>query len=112
MKFLYFLLLGIFACDKGPPCPPYSNDDYKPGIYSKELGSVEIDGETCKIIETYERSHCEERGPWTQSYGPGCDGIRVECYNQVLTRITKCPSNTTINTITRSFDKSHREEVK
>jgi hypothetical protein len=113
MKYiLCVFLFGMLACDYGPPCPPISNDDFKSGIFSRDLGSVQIDGESCRIFETYERSYCQKRGPWSQQTRPQCDGERVECYDQVLTRITKCPNSTTVNTITHTNDKFHREEVK
>src|ERR1035437_6816431 len=88
------MLLGMMACDKGPPCPPYSDDDLKSGIFSKDLGTVQIDGESCRIIETYERDQCQKRGSWNQIPQLSCDGVKIQCYNKTLTRITKCPSGT------------------
>ena len=95
-------LLFIMGC-RPEPCP--GSKEKNVGLYSKELGTVQIDNEYCKIFETYNVYECIE-----VSSREECGGYI--CNSKILTRITKCPSSTTTNTITYTPDKFHREEVK
>lgn len=108
MKYSILTLLFLIGCHS-PPCPLPGPDD-KPGVYSRELGTVSIDGETCKIYETYKNSSCIMKNGLGY-YPYSCDGEFMYCDEKILTRITKCPSGTVGNAITYSSDKFHREQV-
>ena len=97
------LILG--GCNSESTCPTITKESYKTGIFSRNLGSVEIAGEQCQIFEQYKKCNCELR------YSYDCNGEVVACREYILTRITKCPSSNTTNSITYSNDKFHIEHV-
>lgn len=100
------LLLLLIGCGKDPPCPPITDQDLTPGIYSKELGIVNIDGETCHIFEQYQTWNCYKK------YGHICEGMTTACQWKILTRITKCPSGNHVNSVNQTGGKFSHEEVK
>lgn len=113
MKYFLFAFLTLASCSKNPPCPE-SELNNKPMIFSEELGSVNIDGEECKIYQTFQQFDCRLMpGSWHKPYS--CNGEFMDCssYNpRVLTRITKCPSQTTVNTITHTSGKIRKEVIR
>lgn len=109
LSFLPFVAVLIMGCDESPPCPAPGLTD-KVGLFSREVGTVQIDGEVCKIFETYENEECHPVAGF--QYEPNsCNGSFIRCYSKVMTRITKCASGVVGNTITYTPDKFHREQV-
>jgi hypothetical protein len=100
---LMALILG--GCNSESTCDPITKESYKTGLFSRNLGSVNIAGEQCQIFEQYKKYDCQLR------YSPECNGQVVECREYILTRITKCPSSNATNSITYSNDKFHVEHV-
>lgn len=90
MKYCYvFFSCIIIGCGL-PPCPDPNVDD-KIGLYSKELGNVSLDEESCKIFEIYEKTHClninaSERPELL------CKGSIISCNRRTLIVLVKCPS--------------------
>jgi len=109
IKYLILFLL-LNSCEPFPPCTKSDATD-KPGIYSKILGTVQIDGESCTIIETYEKYNCADWG-WDYSKNRKCLGHEVSCQWKILTRITKCPSGSSTNSITHTTGKFSHEVVR
>ena len=109
LSFLPFVAVLVMGCDSGPPCPVPGPTD-KVGLFSREVGTVQIDGEPCKIFETYENTECYERDGFNHE-PDSCSGKFLQCYGKVMTRITKCASGVVGNTITYTPDKFHREQV-
>lgn len=97
MKLILFIfIISLCAC-RLPPCSKDDETSHN-GIYSKFLGTVKIDGQDCQIFEQFEKYGCElgySEDAWTQ-----CEGSRIVCRSRVLTRITKCPTQISTNTIT------------
>lgn len=101
MKNLIPLSLLLLACCRPTPTCPPDDEKSKPGIYSKPLGMVKVDGEDCHIFEIYEKFNCRiDDSEYNDPIGPKtCDGVHTHCQWKVLTRITKCPHQITINSI-------------
>lgn len=107
-KLLFLFAFAFLGCTKDPPCPMASKEDSN-GFYSKNLTSIEIDGQVCEIFEVYEKFGCGPiSGGWSD---PSCEGSVIRCSKRVISRITKCPSGVVSNTITYTPDKFHREQV-
>jgi hypothetical protein len=89
---------------KDPKCPYINPKDIGNSIRSKDIGSVDIEGETCHLVEVYEHE-CFTGSDY------GCKGEKLICIDRVLSRLTKCPSGTVSNTVTRTGGKFPHEEV-
>ncbi len=107
LKYLLFILL-LVGCNSNPPCPLPTEKDTL-GIFSKEIGHVVVNGESCSIIETYRNYRCPAE-IIDQTFA-SCSGYDPRCASTTLTRITKCPSFSSENSITHSPDKYHREII-
>lgn len=105
--FLWFVILFTACNDKYPPCPAPLPEELKPGLYSKELGAVQVDGETCHIFEQYGTWDCEV----VPGYQCRCEGVKIRCSRTVLTRTTKCVSGKQVNGVTQTGGKFSHEEV-
>lgn len=115
MKLILLLisLVGLISCKDppwgDPPCPNNPDKSNSPGIYSRALGSVKIDEQNCQIFETYKTSECGNYIRWDGRKPPS---TCVGCREEILTRITKCPTQTTVNSVTQTGGKFNREEIR
>lgn len=107
------ILLVLAGCETPnlPECERIKISDITPGIYSKPLGPVQIEAETCQIYETYQTWDCHEIAGDSMDAHPQCKGRTTHCEWKILTRITKCPSGNHVNGITKTNEKFPKEQV-
>lgn len=101
-----FITCGIYEKNNAPPCPDFNQKDVGTKLLSHDIGPVSIEGEDCHIIEVYERiCYIDDGGNYQ------CKGPKLLCSEKTLSRITKCPSGTVTNSVTRTGGKFSHEEV-
>jgi len=87
-----------------PNCPAFDTKDEGSKLVPHDMGAVTIEGEECHIIEVDQ--HVCYIGPYSE-----CKGSYLYCSDRVVSRITKCPSGTVNNSVTRTGGKFSHEEV-
>lgn len=107
--FLWVLMFTDFFFISSP-CKDYSINRKSPGIYSRELGSVNLQDEDCKIIETYRVDPCYKE----DGINYHCQGTITLCSGEtILTRLTVCPSFQSENQVNQvRHGKFLHEEIK
>src|SRR5271167_2604474 len=95
LGFILFVV-GVFSYanhldNQKPNCPAFDPKDVGTKLTSHDLGSVDINGETCHVIEVTQHSCYVDH---YADYYSECKGEHLFCSNSVISRITKCPSGT------------------
>lgn len=89
---------------KLPQCSDFDKKKVGTTLIPHDMGPVNVEGEDCHVIEITERV-C-----YTGQYSE-CKGDYLFCDNKVISRLTKCPSGTVTNSVTRTGGKFSHEEV-
>ena len=99
-----FISYGIYHNNNAPACPAYDTKEVGTKLISHDMGSVNIEGEDCHIIEVSQ--HICYTGHYHE-----CKGDYLFCSDRTISRITKCPSGTVTNSVTQTGGKFSHEEV-
>lgn len=96
--------IGTYMNSQEPNCPDFSEKDVGTKLLSHDLGLVTIEEESCHIVEVYEHICYIDAGYQ-------CKGPKLICTDKTLSRITKCPSGSITNSVTRTGGKFPHEVV-